>query len=423
MDKSNLDMNKLADKAWGSMNQILDKEMPQGKDRKRFILWFFLLGTLLLTAFYFIYQTSSKIDQNTFANHSISTSKQNYISDSKFNETISHEDEVEQHSSTVNQIEASENTQSTTKSDLVSNKKEALVFSSSFKEGASIPVLNIDENDLNLLTDSPSSFLIEDYVNIIEESKVKGLASIVQIPALSNLDFSFLGEIRNLRPARYFDLEPVNISEPINEKFRLKHMLSLSSSWTTDGFFKGFGGTFDTQAPLSSRVFALGGVSFHRYKTKDQNSPSFDLSTNESGAFEDVDGPENEMMDENEVTNVENIRNNLEFKDFNAVDFHLGVGMEITKGLGFWVGGNLKYMFSIDQTDFEPILSVGSLGSSLNSNSWFINPKLGMYYDIRDSLRVGVSFEKGFKHVYYDKNNIVEFSPLSFTNLKVAYSF
>lgn len=420
-----MDMNKLEDKGWGSMSQILDKEMPIRKNRKRFFLWFFLLAAVLLATSYFIYQSNMGVEGNNDSEpialnepDNESQATQNLILANEIQANLQEPVEVvtnETHSSPQKSLN-SLSTLNEKRSDLVEIMKE-LPFSEIEEDHESDAIIN---------TNSSSPALKESVDKLVDKNLSNTLLkNLIQISALSRLDCNLLGQPRPLIPARYFDLKLVEASEPIIVKPRLKYLLGLSSSWTTDGFFKGFGGTFNMQAPISNRLFVLGGVSIHRYKTNDQEGPSFTLSLNESGAFEDVELPEmgEEMMDENAVTNAENIKNNLEFKDFNAVDFQMGVGMEFAKGLGFWLGGNLKYVFSVDQPDFEPIQSAGSFGSSLTSKSWLINPKLGLYYDIKDRLRIGLIFEKGFEHIYNDNNNIVEFKPLSFTNLQVAYSF
>jgi hypothetical protein len=426
MDKSNLDMNKLADKAWGSMSQILDREMPQKKDRKRFILLFFLLSTVLVAASFLLYRSLTNNDDSQNHNEPIALNDLKTKPVFESNQTAVNYDHVEEDRSDLAFID--ESLESVTKDITISILDEEA--KTKYDTDPIIESVSFDKINKRTKETLPTDIQNVEKKNLREpknttETNNNFIGIVNQISALARLDCGLFNNRRSLMPAKYVEVELEEIITDEKEKSRLKSLLGLSLSLTTDGFFTGYGGGYDLQVSLPKRLFVLGGVSFHSYKAKDQASPSFSISNNEAGAFEDGELPENEgtTMDENVASNVESIRSNLNFNNFNALDFHIGVGVKLTNNLGFWLGGNLKQVFSIEQPDFEPVLAAGAEGSSLNSSSLFINPKVGVYYDVIDRLRVAINFERGFKHLYYDTNNIVEFDPLSFTNLKMAYSF
>ena len=124
-----------------------------------------------------------------------------------------------------------------------------------------------------------------------------------------------------------------------------------------------------------------------------------------------------------EVTNADNIRQNLNFQNYQTVDVNLGLGLTAFRNLDLWAGGNLKRVFSISQPDFQSVLTSGSQGSQLRSKTWFVNPVIGLSYHVKGKIQLGVSHEFGSSHIYRDLNGIVQFDPLSYTNFQVLYNF
>lgn len=302
-----MQINKLEDKGWEAMNELLNQEMPQKKKRKAFFIWWFwgaisFIGLLVAGTFLYLNKDGQAQQSIQSKEHVASSLEKDPVSqsvksnsDTKNNFEDSHTS-IAQSSSLDQNVESKSMEKEVVKTASPSKynkitKKENLSFALNLNQNSSSDVFNVDLDRREELNNEKRNDIKKETIKDI--SRVNNSTETSSPSLLVNHDrveqsISMLELPANLNSLKY-ELKEKNTSYSLsateNKKWLLNSEINLMSSYSSAVKSVGFGmESLISVKHVNTSWILLSGIGFHRFNAINLEEDDFELKDDTSTA-------------------------------------------------------------------------------------------------------------------------------------------